>query len=232
MIEGIMALTSYDNYMAFTGGVPPMTMGQFTIVSEEVEQAVKDYCRSNIEQATYSNIVMNAPTSFQLVLAEGPVRNANLTISFNPLANGNAASFTANDALTQYSAWMLKTDANDSGNSTSRIVLRLGQPWSINLGVPPWKLAPAWVPNVGSLLVTYTAGYAVVPKSIVAATNLAISLLWQRRTTGMPVTSRSLDGISVSYGGAPMASSVVASPGVSGLLSRYVAADKLIGWGS
>ncbi len=225
------ALSDYAKYSAFLGSTPTMPIPSFSLLLGEVTAAIQDYCLQNLFERTYTNIIMDSPASAALVLSEGPVRNSNLTISFNSQANGNVAAFTANDVLTQYSAWTLKTDANDSGNSTSKIVLRLPQPWSQALAFPFGRLAYKWVPNPGSVLVTYTAGFSTIPASLTQATNLAISLLWQRRATGQQVASRSLDGLSTSFNGGTEAASVVQSPGVIGLLSRYTAKEKKIGWG-
>jgi hypothetical protein len=230
-----MALTSYATYANFTGGNAPMTSGQFSVIAGEVEQAVKDFCRSNLEAATYSNIPLSAPLSRFVVLPEGPVAvDANLSISYNPTAYGNVSAFDANHTLTLYSQFAVQTDSGNASISSSRVIERIGATWA-NGGTwvrPMWgALTVKPVPQTGAILASWRGGYETIPASITLATNLAISLLWARRTTGQPVTARSIDGMSVSYAGPADAAAVIASPGVASLLSRFENKDKKLGWG-
>lgn len=227
-----MPFSNYTLYTEFVGGSAPMAAGTFTIYLDEVTSAIKNHCKNNIEAATYANVLINAPASLQLVLKQKPVQNdGNLTINANPLAYGNVTKFTSQGLLTAGVDYYLNTDDDDASKSTSGVVTCLRQPWSVAVGIPYGWLAPKRIPVPGALLITYRAGYETIPAAVTEATNLAISMLWNRRQTGYQASSESRGSWSVSLGQAATASAIVESPDVATLLRPYVAMERLIGWG-
>lgn len=174
------------------------------------------------EPVTISNLVLDAPVDDKLDLPAVPVRSIT-SLWYNPDADGDPSAFTADNLLTQYTDYWLPVDDPMNNWSRSGRVLRRSQAsWGVEWRRPFDRLARRTDPNRGALKVTFAAGPLTPPEDIVSAACLAVSMLFERRKTGVALASESLTGYSYSAAGPFTAVGAVQSPDVMSLLSKYM----------
>lgn len=172
---------------------------------------------------TITDHVMDAPRSQYLYLPVVPVRSITSIYLhwFWGESTGDPASFTAADLLTQYDDYYMPIDTLPENYSRSGLVhRRRASAWGAEWTRPVGRLASALQPARGSLKISWLAGPASVPDDIAGVASLATSMLYRRRTHGMPATSESWNGYSTSWA-APFLTSFLESPDVQVVLRRY-----------
>jgi hypothetical protein len=230
----IQTLAGYKTFAGITS-TDATRDASLSAILTEVNAAISRLCRPWLfERVTMTDVILDAPLDAELVLPVIPVPSIT-SLYLNWSANGDPAAFTSNDLLTPYSGYLL--DVNDKVNdwSTTGIVYcRGGQnsnSWgqgSLNWGGerhwPPTRLASTLTPGRGAIKVTFPAGCLTVPPEVTLCANLATSMIYARRTYGMPVNSESWNGDSYSMSGAYTAAAALSSPDCAELLAGYQSA--------
>ena len=170
---------------------------------------------------TVTDITLDAPTGNVLLLPATPVRSIT-SLHLRPGADGDTTLVTSDDLLTAGADYYMPVNAFDGWSRTGIVYRRgrsnWGQEW---VYANSRSLAATINPNRGAIKVTYAAGETSVPDAIRQAAQLMVSLIFNRRKTGMPVTSASLNGGSYSLAGPFTATAALQSPDVAGLLREF-----------
>lgn len=187
-----------------------------------------------VEPRTVTDHVDMAPDNEVLLLPEVPVRSIT-SIYLNPDADGLATNFTAEHLLdnTTGSEYWLHIDRPVDAYSRSGKVFRRGGSWSWGAGgggnwgaesfsASRRNLAGNVRAARGAVKVTYAAGTLSVPDDVFEAAKLATAMLYNRRKTGVPATSASLNGASYSLAGPFTAMAALRTPDVLALLEYYL----------
>lgn len=194
-----------------------------TQLISDVDAAVKRLTGQNIEQATYTDKILDAPVNSKILrLPQWPVSSVT-SLYLNWDAKGDPAAFTSDDLLTAYTDYRLVVD--DFVNARSRrgaveiLTRTYWAYWQERALSMPLTTRLADCP--GAVKCTWVAGYATVPDDLKGAVASAVMLLYDRRQTGRPLTSESWNGRSVSYDGAFTATAAVQSPDVWQVVRHY-----------
>lgn len=172
------------------------------------------------EPTTVTNQILDAPMGNELYLPIVPVRSIT-TLYLRWGANGESAAFTSDDLLTVNDDYYMPIDDAIRNYSRHGKVYRRGAGiWGYELHRHLGRLSNTPRPNVGAIKITYTAGPLSVPDDLVMAADLMVSLILQRRTTGVPYASESWNGYSASIP-QQFLTSALASPDVQEILGRY-----------
>jgi hypothetical protein len=115
-----------------------------------------------------------------------------------------------------------------TGLNGSGVIRRIGRLWGGRYVSPPERLGWKLEPEPGALKITAVVGPASVPKDIEAAAVLAVQLLYESRTSGIPLQSESWNGRSESKAQQYTAEGVLMTPRVWGLLAPYASALKFV----
>lgn len=220
-----MALITAESWQSLTSQTVTGTdltavRGWCAAVSSALVQILKPF---HPEPITISNAVLDAPLGRELILPVRPVRSIT-SIYHRSDAYGVVANFTSDYLIDNSNGdeYQLVVDDAITGWARGGIVRRIGTIWGYETTTYPERLGATLSYERGSLLVNYTAGPTVTPPEIEAAAVLAVSLLFARKKTGMPVVSESWNGYSASYAGPLAAMAAIHSPDVLGLLSPYM----------
>lgn len=220
-MAAIITATDYQALtgQTFTGDALTAVSGLCAAVSDALSKYLRPYSPTPVTLTSYP---MDAPPSNVLVLPVLPVRTLTAILS-HPGANGEVAAFDAtNDLLTVNDDYWMPTDPFDGYSRDGKVYRRGTGLWGLERRYATQRsLEPTVDPNRGALLVTAACGEASVPDAIREAAKLMVSLLYARRTTGMPVTSESWNGYAGSYAGPFTATGAIDSPDVQSLLRAY-----------
>lgn len=230
----IQTLAGYKTWAGITS-TDATRDASLTAILTEVNAAISRLCRPWLfERVTMTSVILDAPLDDQLILPNIPVPSIT-SLYLNWSANGDPAAFTSADLLTNYMGYLL--DINDKVNSwsTTGIVYCRGGAWSNSWGQgslnwggerrwPVNRLASTLTPGRGAVKATFPAGCLTVPEEVVLCANLATSMIYQRRTYGMPVQSESWNGESYSLAGPFTATAALSSPDCATLLAGYQSA--------
>ncbi len=191
-----------------------------------VDAAVKKALRPYYPEPATVTFYCDAPASEVLLLPYRPVRSIT-SIYYRSDGNGVSANFTSDYLIdnTDGDEYTLYTDAITSENGVGE-VRRVGRLWGGRYVSPPARLGWKLETEVGALKITAVVGPASVPKDIEYAAALAVQLLYEARTTGIPLQSESWNGRSESKAQQYTAESVLMTPRVWGLLAPYASALK------
>jgi len=170
---------------------------------------------------TVTDITLDAPTGNELVLPVTPVRSIT-SLYLRPGAGGDVTAFTSDNLLVAGTDYYMPVNAFD-GWSRDGIVYRRGksswgQEW---VYANSRSLAATINPNRGAVKVTCAAGETSVPGAIRQAAQLMVSLIFNRRVTGMPLTSEAWNGYSAAFAGPFTATSALESPDVQAKLRQF-----------
>lgn len=193
-----------------------------TVHLAEVEDAIKRLVYPTmLEAGTASNHVQDAPWGTRrLYLPLRPVR-ALTSLYVRQDAKGDPSLFTSDFLKVAYTDYRLVIDLQPEGWAKAGAVEILNASfWGATFRRPHGRLGFEVVDVPGAILTNYTYGYTSVPAVVVAAVHLATSMLYNRRKTGLMVTSGSLNGASWSGGGVS-AESAVRTPDVMALLQGF-----------
>jgi hypothetical protein len=216
----LTTITAYKIWLADTS-VNAARDSAWSAMLLEAEDAVKKYLRQGIESASYTSYISGGPfTTF--VLPQVPVSLSGFAVYRNDSASGDPADFGADNLLTMYEDYVLDTSPADNSTSVTGMVRSLAGAWGYYRERPLGTLASKWVLDPKNIKVTYTAGYATVPASIVLAVHLLTSKIWHMRKRGFPVTSESLNGYSYSAQGTATAEGILqGDPTIKNLLRPF-----------
>jgi len=174
-----------------------------------------------VEPVTRTDI-LDAPPHRDLVLRHRPVRSVTW-LQFNPFADGVPSRFGPTHTLVAGEDYELVVDDPGAGLSRCGIVRRLGgRVWGVTRWGSPGTLAPRLHGIRGAVRVEAAVGFLTVPEDIRAAAVTAVTLCWNRRRLGTPVTSESWNGYSASWSPQLVATAAVQSPDVLALLRPYL----------
>ena len=109
----------------------------------------------------------------------------------------------------------LRASACDSAIQPTRL-------WGSSRVTYPDRLAPTLTPQRGAIKITYAAGTTSMPAEIEYAATLMVSMIYGRRTIGIPTQSESWNGESVGYASQFLMTSAIHSPDVQELLMPYL----------
>lgn len=223
-----MALITLDEYKTFAGitGTNATRDASLTAIIADVSDAINQACRPWLFEPQELTKVLDAPLDEKLMLPAIPVRSIT-ALYLNQQASGESAAFTSNDLLTQYTDYYLELDYYTDDISTSGIVYKRagrwnGQYWGGERRWPVQALGSTLEVGRGCIKVVFQAGTLTVPPNVQMAACLAVSLIYGRRKTGIPLNSESWDGYSYSGGSTFTTEGAIASPDVSSLLRRYM----------
>ena len=164
--------------------------------------------------------ILDAPIGHVLELPVLPVRSVT-SVYLHWGANGDPSAFTSDDLLTAYTDYYLPVDDHVRDYSRSGLVFRRGaSTWGYEYRRPYNRLAWDVDPNRGAVKVTFLAGPTSVPDDLFGVAAQAVTMLFNRRTTGTPTTSEGWNGYSASYA-APFLVSFLQSPDVQSVLTYY-----------
>lgn len=185
----------------------------------DVDSAIKRMLAPYYPEPETLTMYLDAPPSRELILPYRPVRSVT-SVYYHPGANGDPTAFTSDDLLTAYTDYQLQVDPLTSRNDAG-ILRRVSAVWGWDWYSPPERLGYRLEAQRGALKVVADVGPASVPPDISNAAYLAVLLMYQWRTTGIPVTSSSWNGASFSTAQQYTADAAIRSPGVLALLAPY-----------
>lgn len=169
-----------------------------------VDQIIKTYCKRELESASYTEYYSGDDTP-HLLLRQLPVTAiSNLYLDLNGYFGDSPSAFPATSELTEGTHFVLKRDRGGV-NCNSGIVLRISgtnagftgfYPESFYSGKLAARKMPVWPLGNGNLKVVYTAGYATIPKDLVAAGAMIAAGLARDFPVGGRITTESLGAYS------------------------------------
>lgn len=217
-----MALTTVAALKTYLGETVTTFDNVYGSLIAEVEAAIKRRLRNNIERATYTNIVLDAPATEDLGLAQTPVLTSGLTVYYRGDARGDTSKFTSDYLLTRGTDYQLVTDPDNASQSRCGILRRFYRLWGVGRVSGVNSLVPRIEPEPGAVMVTWTAGYSPIPHDLILAVHLATMALFTRRQYGAAITSNSWNGGSYSLGQGPAtAESVLDAPEIKSLWTPF-----------
>jgi len=220
-----VAILSVDGFCARTGLAPTGSdlEALTAAVSDVCDEIVRAAGGNTFERATYTDIVIDAPWNDRhLRLPQWPVSSIT-SLYLNWDAKGDSSAFTSADLLTNFSDYRLVIDDFVNAMSRRGKVEILTRPyWAMWQERPYGMLTPRPRNCPGCVKVSFVAGYAVPPDALQRGATVAAQLLYLRRKTGVPLTSSSWNGRSVSYDGAFTASAAIHSPDAWASLRHFL----------
>ncbi len=225
----IVTATVWQNWanQTFTG----TRLSSLAAICGQVDAAIKARLKRTIEQATYTNWVFDAPSTNVFSLARyAPILVSGFTLSYNANAQGDPTAFTSGDVLTMYRDYLLKVGPDTQASSSNGQVINLKGAWGVQGWRPNYSIAYQTVGIPGSLMATFTGGYANVPQDLVEAACLAVSRVLGEKDYGTQVGSESWNGYSYNLPGVGLlVNGILGSANVRGLLEPYVAYSEIFG---
>jgi hypothetical protein len=157
-----------------------------------VDAAIKKQLKQNFEEDTYTEFY-DGTGSERLYLRQTPVQSTGLTVYED--SNGNygqtSGAFAASTLLTLGTDYVLAVDQPD-GTSLQGVLVRLYGVWSGRTLYGPKELTGSPSDALGSIKVTYTAGYETIPYDLAMAANQIVA--WAASATdGQAMRSENYD---------------------------------------
>lgn len=189
-------------------------------VSNAILRAIRPF---HPEPITVTDWIADAPPTRDLILPIRPVRSIT-SVYLNHLANGLVANFTSAHLLdnTDAKEYQLLIDDPVKGWSRSGILRRVWQAWGVGFVTYPGRLAASLEPSRGAIKISYAAGAVSVPPEITAAAVMAVSMLYNRKETGLVAASESWNGYSRSLSGPGLEAGILDNPDIQNLLADYL----------
>ncbi len=160
-------LTSVGYLQALYGpsdATPPSQLSALLVAAESI---IKDFCKQNIEVATYTEFYSSTNLRY-FVLREKPVISITSLWSNDGAYYGTSPrdAFDDNSLLTQGVDYCLDVDRGGL-ISTSGKVLRVTTNWTqYAMAYVPGHITMDLGPAYGNIKVIYTAGYSVIPDDL------------------------------------------------------------------
>jgi hypothetical protein len=216
-------VTEYSG-TTFTGADATSVDAYCAAVDAAVKRLLKPY-HPERETVTF---YCAAPPSEELLTQYYPLASIT-SIYYRSDGNSVLANFTSDCLIdnTDGDEYTLELDPI-TGLNGSGVIRRIGRLWGGRYVSPPERLGWKLEPEPGALKITAVVGPASVPKDIEAAAVLAVQLLYESRTSGIPLQSESWNGRSESKAQQYTAEGVLMTPRVWGLLAPYASALKFV----
>ncbi len=168
-----MAIASLKQFKAFLGVPDSNTVQDYRLglIIAAADSIVKDHCGRDFEVKTYTEFYNGTGSRF-IILNQRPVTSvASVYLDYNAAYGDNPQGAFGIDSLLQQGVdYALDRDQPD-GSSAGGLLTRLKTIWlEVGRSYYPGKLTSDIGPALGSIKVTYTAGYAVIPLDLVYAT--------------------------------------------------------------
>lgn len=218
-----MALLTSAVWSSLTGrsltGADATSLG---LLVDAVNAAAVRLMNGNVLEgpATYTEYY-DAPLSEILTLRQGPVRSLT-SINLATNARGDATLFDSTNLLVANTDYLLDVDRSDGFAWARRVRYLRGPVWAYWMSRPLGALTGVPRPAPLAVKVVYSAGIAV-PADLQMALAWAVTQLLSQRRDGMPTTSESWNGESVSFASQMTASSALLTPVVFDVLRQYYA---------
>ena len=163
---------------------------------------------------------LDAPLDRELFVPKPPLRAVTALYYHSGAGGDSSVVDTTADLLTEGVDYMVVRDDPDNPTwSRSGKLLRLNSNcWGYSTVRPVTKLGYKLVPEPGAIFISASCGPATVSPAAQAAASAALTLMFNRRKTGMPLQSESWGGYSYSGAGQFTAESACNSPEVLGIL--------------
>ena len=200
-----MALCTVQNVKDALGISGSSQDSLITFFVNGANTAIKRYCRSNLEQATYTDYLDGTGLN-SILLRETPVQSITNIWLDQAGYYGQGSGFASSSLLTAGVDYALMPDfQKDSSHhdwSGSGMVRRLGLGTASYFVVSNSTIAggakfAVWPVGVGNIKVTYVAGYATIPDDLTfAATSLATWCYNSRTQPGYVVANEALGAYS------------------------------------
>lgn len=218
-----MALLTPADWATITGRtLTGADLTSLTAIVSAVNAAAVRLMGGNVLEGpvTYTEYYDCPRNSSTLTLRQGPVRSIT-TVHRNLYAGGDPSLFTSDFLLTQYSDFLLDVDRSDGFAWGRRVKYLLGANWGVRWDRPTGTLTPRPIDPQLAIKVVYSAGVQPVPDDLQMALAWAATLLLNQRRDGMPTTSESWNGESVSFASQHTANSALLAPSVFDILRQY-----------
>lgn len=215
-----MALTTLDEVKVHLGIALTDTSrdAQLTALIAQASSVIASYLKQDVEEAEYTEYYEGTGRQV-LPLRHRPVSDvSSVRVDTVGYYGVPAASFGADTELVAGTDYVLMADQPD-GVSRRGWLARIGAVWPRpNLDAPDVLTNEPGL-SLGNVLVTYTAGYAVIPPAITLACNMLVASLARSASAGGPIDSESFDYYS--YNMADAASVKNALDSVTGVLAGF-----------
>ncbi len=218
-----MALIDAESYEAATNQT--FTGGALLAVSaacSAVSAAIKRRTGQAIEAATYTGVILDAPAKSKfLFLPQWPVSSIT-SLYLNTAAKGDTTLFDSTHLLTAFTDYRLVTDdVVNTRASRGKVEILTRSYWAQWQDRPLGMLTHRLTDCPGAIKCTWVAGYSVIPDDLVRAACDAVSMMYARRLNGMPTSSESWNGYSVSWATEYAAAAVLNTPQIADVLKHF-----------
>lgn len=159
-----MAIITLAEYKTFQGITGTSEDAKLTVMIGAVNAEIKQYCRQNFEQATYTEFYSGTGTR-NIVLRKRPVQSVSeARLDQSAYYGQSPNAFAANTILTVGTDFALELDetleANGQVVSRAGLLVRVGTIWpEMNAQFYPGRITQEYGPSFGNVKVTYVAGY-------------------------------------------------------------------------
>lgn len=174
----IIELTDVKTYLGITATTEDAKLTQFIGF---VDAQIKQYCRQNFEQATYTEYYSGTGVR-TVVLLRRPVQSiTSVYLDQNAYYGQATPSFAASTILTVGTDYALELDESlSNGQVVSRagIMVRVATIWpEMNASFYPGRITQEYGPAFGNIKVTYVAGYpaAAFPQDVKLAACMMVA---------------------------------------------------------
>lgn len=200
-------------------------LASLEMLAAQVDQEIKDRLKRTLEQATYTDIILDGPITDVLFLHRwAPITINTLTVHHNRGANGDPTLFTNDTLLTAYTDYYLVPNRDNPSISDGKLMKRRGtwgESWERSHGL----LTAVKKPSRGAVKLSFQGGYAAnaIPKPIVDAACLLISMKAHSRRYGFMMGSENWNGYGYNLPGVGLlVDGHIGNPDVIGILNPYV----------
>lgn len=215
-----MAIINADRWQSLTGNsVSGADLAAVGGIAEAVSEALTRRCYPYIlEPKTITLFAFDAPPTPELWIPK-PVRSVS-AVYYHCGASGDSSlvDLTA-DLLVAGTDYINRVDDVLTGWNRSGCLRRANSSaWGVSYRRPVGRLAYAIEAERGSVFVSALLGPTSVSGAVQLAASTAVSMLYQRRKTGVPVGSESWNGYSASGANTFTAEGALETPEVRSLL--------------
>lgn len=217
-----MAISSLPQLKNALGISDQTEDGQLSRWLLEADQIVKNFCKRDLEETTYTEYYMGNNSRY-LVLNHRPVQSITSVHQDSDAYFGQADNaFESADALTEGEEYVLIRDNNTSASEKSKraMLLKLKGVWPAAEKSTDGLLSQHLAGAAGNIKVVYVAGYDTIPVDLESAVHQIVAVMRQSSGHGGPLQSESLDYYSYQLASAdPQGRHPLSHP--KQILSRY-----------
>lgn len=175
----------------------PLSDATLNLYIAEVSALISEWCGREFGLFDYTEYYSGSGTQ-DLVLNQRPVISiTNIWEDVNGYYGTGPDAFTADPLVAGVNYALVPDQSN--GSSRAGIVKNVRYVWQKRWTYATGLLTPLLTSSLGSIKVSYRAGYDPIPQDIQMACNLAIALLIRTAPWGRPLASESYEERSVSF---------------------------------